>query len=309
MSDDAVLARLRERLEHLNHGDTVDVVEFRALVELYASLVHKFDKVLAISDKYQRLLETVATGGTPGSGDSHPRTGSAGRSREALSPTVEGLVQRLREHPDEDVAKLVNRFVKLQAQLTKIMSISDVYQSQLRETTLKLEKMARTDVLTELSNRRDMTEHLDMESARSARSGRTFGIILFDIDHFKSVNDKHGHEAGDAVLVAVGEVFRSVLRSTDLCARWGGEEFLILCPETDLGQTAAVAEKCRCSVETTVIPIAEKALQVTVSGGVSAMSPHCDWDWELLVREADAALYQAKTTGRNKVETGAVGCA
>ncbi|TVR72457.1 MAG: GGDEF domain-containing protein [Spirochaetaceae bacterium] len=288
--------------------DAVDLEEFRALEERYARLERKFDKVLAISDKYQRLLESVTVAGTRDPADSPARTGATARSPGTLPPAMEELVQRLREHPEGDVATLVKRFEKLQAQLAKIMSISDVYQSQLRETTLKLEKMARTDVLTELSNRRDMTEHLEMESARSARSGRAFGIILFDIDFFKGVNDNHGHEAGDTVLITIGEVFRSVLRGTDLCARWGGEEFLILCPETDLDQTAAVAEKCRRSVETRVIPLAEKRLQVTVSGGVSAMRPGCDWDWELLVREADAALYHAKSGGRNRVEIGAVGC-
>ena len=206
----------------------------------------------------------------------------------------------------EEFRALKERFLKLQAQLDKIMSISDVYQSQLRESTLKLEKMARTDTLTELSNRRDMTERLEMESARSARSGRAFGIILFDIDLFKSVNDNYGHEAGDKVLITVGELFRSVLRGSDLCARWGGEEFLILCPETDLDQTLAVAEKCRRAVETAPFLFSGQTVQVTVSGGVSAMRPHCDWDWELLVREADAALYQAKDGGRNRVEIGAV---
>lgn len=280
--------------------DTVDLQAFLDLQERYNKLEHKFDKVLAISDKYQQLLESVSLSGH------HTRTTT--RSRGPLSPGADALVQRLKDHRDNDVQLLVRRFVKLQLQLAKIMSISDVYQTQLRESTLKLEKMARTDMLTELSNRRDMTEHLEMESLRSARTGRVFGIILFDIDFFKSVNDNYGHSAGDAVLITVGKVLRSELRGSDLCARWGGEEFLLLCPETDLDQTRAVAEKCRQAVESASVSTSGETIRVTVSGGVTALRPPCDRDWEMLVREADDALYLAKNRGRNRVEIAEAGC-
>lgn len=315
MSEDRILEELQQRVARLGAAEVVDAEEFRAVVEEYARMSHQFAKVLAISDKYQRLLETVANGG---SGIAH-RTGNKTERRGAgprgaasrkgdpgargtpgMAPDVEALVRRLRQHADEDVRTLANHFEKQQAQLVKIMSISDVYQSQLRETTLKLELMARTDMLTELANRRDMSERLEMESARSARSGQTFGVILFDIDNFKRVNDTYGHDAGDRVLISVAETFRAVLRGSDVCARWGGEEFLILCPETDLEQTRAVAEKCRQAVERREFPQGLEFLRITISGGVSA-TRQPQYTWERMLRDADTALYEAKNSGKNKV--------
>ena len=302
MSDAPDIARLKRRVQEISTGsleadapvsDTpVSNEEFLQLATDYIRLSERFSKVLEISDKYHELVRSVNLNefGTP-------------RRRPAVSAgELEGKMQevlaRVDALEDPDLKVLAKQYRKLHSQLSKIMAISDVYQSQLRDTTLRLELMARTDMLTELSNRRDMSERLVMESARSTRNNQPYGIVLFDIDDFKRVNDTYGHEAGDQVLVMVATTLRENLRASDVCARWGGEEFLLLCPETTLDQVAAVAEKCRQAVELESIQSAGKKLSVTVSGGISSGA---EQDWEALVREADIALYEAKTQGKNQV--------
>ncbi len=212
------------------------------------------------------------------------------------------LIKKLRNHKDPDVRELVSRLEKTEAQMHKIMSISDVYQAQLHDSTAQLERMARTDMLTGLANRRDMTDRLMAESARCHRSGNDYAVILYDIDDFKRINDTWGHKVGDHVLVKVAEAVRSVLRVSDVCARWGGEEFLVLCPDTDLSRAIVVAEKCRHAVEETEIVSGGNRITVTVSGGVctSRTGNGCH-DWEHLVLQADTAMYSAKVRKKNKV--------
>lgn len=226
---------------------------------------------------------------------------------------IDPFVERLRNHSDPDIRELVARYEKTQSQMHKIMSISDVYQAQLHDTTLQLERMARSDMLTGLANRRDMTERLAAESARSERHERPFAVILYDIDNFKRINDTWGHKAGDHALVAVAETIRSVIRVSDVCARWGGEEFLVLCTDTDRDQALIVAEKCRCAVEETPVRVKDEEITVTVSGGVCSsedIRSHVPGgtlkgktvvDWEQMVLHADTAMYTAKVQQKNKI--------
>jgi diguanylate cyclase (GGDEF)-like protein/PAS domain S-box-containing protein len=170
----------------------------------------------------------------------------------------------------------------------------------------ELASQARTDALTMLANRRHASETLGAEVERARRYGRPLAVVLFDLDHFKQVNDDLGHEAGDAVLRTFGEVLRSNARGTDVVARWGGEEFLAILHEADLDAAAAFADRVRAALSATTplarfLDEADEPRAVTVSAGVAAMPPGEDIDADTLVRRADEALYDAKESGRDRV--------
>lgn len=164
---------------------------------------------------------------------------------------------------------------------------------------MRMEYMARTDLLTGLSNRRDMVERLDRELSRYKRYGAPFSVILFDIDNFKQVNDRYGHDVGDKTLRTIAGVFGRELRKTDVCGRWGGEEFLVLCPETGPAEAFLVGEKCRRAIGATEMYSRLGDIRVTLSGGICGVEPGLGIDE--LIRRADEALYGAKGSGKNKV--------
>ncbi len=161
------------------------------------------------------------------------------------------------------------------------------------------EEASRTDSLTGLPNRRGLLEASDGALVRSRRSGRTVSIVLSDLDHFKRVNDSLGHAAGDAVLKAVADAIRSTVRSQDVAARWGGEEFLLLLPDTGKEGAVHVAESARSAISALVIEHNGSRIQVTLSLGVAEHL--ADRSIEETIAQADAALYLAKEEGRNRV--------
>jgi diguanylate cyclase (GGDEF)-like protein len=166
---------------------------------------------------------------------------------------------------------------------------------------LELQRDARTDALTGLDNRRAVEERALLELKRASRADAPVSLIMCDIDRFKEINDRHGHEAGDAVLRSVANRLRGALRETDLLGRWGGDEFLAVLGDADLLSAAEVAERMRASVAAT--PLDEIAGSATISVGVSTRqdSAVAARAWEQLLKEADAHLYHAKTAGRNRV--------
>lgn len=161
------------------------------------------------------------------------------------------------------------------------------------------EKASRTDDLTDLSNRRDMQERLAAEFSRHQRAGHHFSIVLVDLDLFKNINDHYGHDAGDQVLQQFASLMKSVIRQTDIGARWGGEEFLILLPDTSLLQALTLAERLRSEVASTPFRSGDKTLPVTISAGVCSIASIGSVN-ELL-RQADVHLYNAKEAGRNRI--------
>ena len=158
---------------------------------------------------------------------------------------------------------------------------------------------AATDVLTGLPNNRSVHDTLRRMVAQASRTVSPLSAALLDLDHFKHVNDAHGHSRGDEVLAAVAATLRSSLRESDFVGRYGGEEFLILLPDTGKQQARTVAEKVRAAVEAIVLSNLE--LRVTASLGVATLPDDCG-DADSLVRAADRALYAAKGRGRNRVE-------
>lgn len=172
----------------------------------------------------------------------------------------------------------------------------NVWIQQNRLLKAQLRALATTDFLTGCANRRHFMAAMEQEILRVQRTQRPLSLILFDIDHFKRINDLHGHAAGDQVLVGVTELVRSRLRATDILARHGGEEFAVLAPETDLPGALGLAEKCRLSLQGMHFATAG---EVTASFGVATRA--MNESVETLFKRADISLYKAKAAGRNCV--------
>lgn len=160
-----------------------------------------------------------------------------------------------------------------------------------------LKVAANTDMLTGLLNRRAMMHQLEIAMNHFYRSDRTFAIILIDVDFFKRVNDVYGHDGGDMVLVHLAQILQTKMRQIDSASRWGGEEFLILLPDTMLHQAEEIAERLRYYVETNPT---QSNIQITISLGIAVIRQHGD-SLESLITAADHALYEAKRSGRNRV--------
>lgn len=167
-----------------------------------------------------------------------------------------------------------------------------------------MRELATTDSLTGLFNRRRFMELCDREYSRSLRYGRALSMFMMDIDHFKLVNDEHGHDVGDQVLRSISETAIMALRGADIIGRIGGEEFAVLLPETENGSALEVAERLRLSIERSSIETTAGSLNITVSIGVSSMAPDIT-SVDKLLKRADVALYDAKQSGRNRVVVGA----
>lgn len=164
---------------------------------------------------------------------------------------------------------------------------------------LELRRAAETDTLTGVLSRRAFRERGDREMALARRHGHDLGCVCIDLDHFKSINDRFGHPAGDAVLTGAADCIRSMLRQTDLFGRLGGEEFAVLLPHADQARAMDVAQRIRAAIARHGHQIAGKRLTVTASLGVASFDAAAA-DLDALLAQADAALYEAKAAGRNR---------
>jgi len=173
---------------------------------------------------------------------------------------------------------------------------------ELQALNIALERLARTDALTNLPNRMSTTERLEIEFARFKRTGVPYSVLVLDIDFFKRINDTYGHAIGDDMLRHVATVLITTLRNTDFVGRTGGEEFVIILPETDLSAAIIVAEKVRVAVASSSAP---SAGNVTVSIGVREVLAS-DLDAQTAVTRADGLMYQAKANGRNRIQAGPI---
>lgn len=164
----------------------------------------------------------------------------------------------------------------------------------------QLQAAARTDAKTGLLNAAAWQREADTEIVRARRTGDTLALLIIDIDHFKRVNDAHGHLVGDQVLVGVASMLRSQLRDYDVVGRFGGEEFVVLLPGADIDEARRVAERLRVRIGHMAIPVDDTLVRVTISAGVALLSVHGD-DLIDLLTAADLALYRAKELGRDRV--------
>lgn len=174
-------------------------------------------------------------------------------------------------------------------------------QDELWERNAELNRMSRTDSLTGLYNRWHLDEALVQESSTARRYDEPMSVVLFDIDHFKRVNDTYGHPAGDLVLTEFARRLTNGLRAGDVAGRWGGEEFLLILPRTGITDAAHVAERIRIMTADMPIMAGDHSITVTVSGGCASGPVVDPGD---LVKTADAHLYRAKEGGRNMIVSG-----
>jgi len=184
----------------------------------------------------------------------------------------------------------------LAALLMAVLLTSSYWIWRLRRVNAQLHHLSRSDVLTGLYNRAGFTEIMDRELARAKRSGQTLSVILLDIDFFKRINDQLGHEVGDKVLRELALLLRAVARHVDILVRWGGEEFLVICPATQEQQAVVLAERILAAVR---MHIFSTPWPLTVSAGLASLQP--DQNPDTLFAQADEALLQAKRLGRDRL--------
>jgi two-component system cell cycle response regulator len=188
---------------------------------------------------------------------------------------------------------------KIQMGSTTILKFT--YGDELEESfQQKMYDAALHDGLTGAFNKRHFLDRLPTEIAYARRHRTPLSLLMFDVDHFKLVNDRHGHVAGDYVLATIAEIVTSTLRTEDLFARYGGEEFSILCRGAPLEKASVLAERLRAKIETYLFEHHGRRIQVTISVGVTTFVDNGD-PANQLIADADAALYHAKRTGRNRV--------
>lgn len=190
----------------------------------------------------------------------------------------------------------------LAGRLSSIRKRLGVQKAALTEALAQIQAMAIRDELTGLLNRRHMQALLEQETLRCARTGRSYCVALLDIDHFKRINDRHGHAAGDAGLRAFASAAQGAIRSADVLARWGGEEFVLMLADTAMPPAVAGLERLRAQVAAMEIAVGAKYVQLTVSAG---LTEHLAGETLTQTLErADNLLYEAKAAGRNKVVSG-----
>src|SRR5947208_11062991 len=172
---------------------------------------------------------------------------------------------------------------------------------RLRDNVQMSIEMAITDALTGLYNRRYMESHIGTLVEQAAARGKPLTVLVLDIDYFKSINDTHGHDAGDDVLREFAIRIRKSIRGIDLACRYGGEEFVVVMPETDMAVATVVAERLRRRIASEPFPIQQgaRAIDVTISIGLAALGR--DDNAARVLKRADQALYRAKRDGRNRV--------
>jgi diguanylate cyclase (GGDEF)-like protein len=217
-------------------------------------------------------------------------------ARDDRNSKLQGLEQGASDYITKpfDPAEMVAR-VRIHLQLRQL-------QEELRQANAKLMLVSHTDHLTGLYNRRYLMDVLERELSRVQRSASFLSLLILDIDHFKEINDRYGHQGGDLVLAEAASVFRKELRVYDTAARYGGDEFIAVIPGASLSEALAVAERIRGSVEQSRFSERMEDVKLTVSIGVAIYPGSGIETLEDFIREADGALYRAKAGGRNRVE-------
>lgn len=224
----------------------------------------------------------------------------------SFSQTINGAIYRdgddvlvMGEHDISDMQRLSMEVLQLNTELAEAQRGLIRQNQTLQRSNQLILDTSRTDPLTGIANRRRFDERLLEELDRCHRTGGGLSLALADVDHFKQVNDDFGHLAGDAVLKALALAMRAGTRPYDLVARWGGEEFIILLPDTEPERAVEVADRIRLAFSGGTVPEVNRS--VTVSFGIAAARPRDSA--ETLLARADAALYRAKEDGRNRVRT------
>jgi len=249
------------------------------------------------------IVSLFLTDGDPLRLVSHLRASEATRQLPILLVADEGELPRLAKGLDLGANDYILRPIDRNELIARVRTQvrRKRLQDRLRENYERSLELALTDGLTGLYNRRYVMAHLDELMSRAVEGGKQLAVLLFDIDHFKQINDRHGHDAGDAVLAELAKRTLRDVRSFDLVSRYGGEEFLVVMPDTPLSVSATVGERLRRGVGDTPFQLPSGGeIAVTISVGVANMLDESDTPGSLLKR-ADEALYLGKNSGRNRV--------
>ena len=220
--------------------------------------------------------------------------------------STESKVEGLEAGADDYITKPIE-FAELKARVRSMLRIKKLQEDleererELLEANERLRHMSRTDALTGLENRRSIERQLDTMFAHGLRLNEPLGCVMCDLDRFKSVNDTHGHHAGDAVLKQFAHILKKAAREIDVVGRYGGEEFILLLPGTVIDAAVTFAERVRKEVEAHTFVFEGGSIRRTVSFGVAGWPHPRITDCDAIVRSADDALYVAKETGRNRV--------
>ena len=212
----------------------------------------------------------------------------------------EDLIEGMDAGADDYITKPFDQH-ELQVRLRAGRRLAEL-QAELLAAREALREQATRDSLTRLWNRSAILDMLGRELSRSSRERTPIGVVIVDLDHFKSVNDSHGHLAGDAVLCEAARRMQGAIRQYDTIGRYGGEEFLILLPGCDEQSSFTQAERLRKQIAQAELSLNGAFLRLTASFGVTCAVPGEPWNQETLIRKADEALYMAKKLGRNRVE-------
>lgn len=305
--------------QHNFIGATGVGVTAAAVDDLIARYQHRFQRSIYFTDAHGKVVVAGRDGPRPGT-DIHAADGLASVADAALMPgggafeyQRDGETHLLRVHflPELNWYLFVERvqdealtgirhavYANLAVAIVATAIVVVLLGLTISLFQGRIERVATTDKLTGLRNRQAQDILLQQAMRESGRSGRPLSVIIFDIDHFKLVNDRHGHLAGDQVLRGVAASTVASLRSADVVCRWGGEEFLAMLTNCDRGNALVLAEKIRANIEETVTPFNGGAVRVTVSLGVTQMQGGDNAD--KLLNRADKALYEAKRQGRNR---------
>jgi diguanylate cyclase (GGDEF)-like protein len=291
-----------------SHAQTLDEIDEEEQLALHAAMIGLSGEIadVWIGDDTSAAAGAVRT-------RAHNLLGLTGPAVEATLEEVAGLAPELSRLfelvilPPEEMIEVLGQAKQALTQLS-LEHLQRAVQAEAVTETLaarnhELEAEAHVDPLTSLGNRRQLEQTLASEFAAASYLGRPLSLLFCDIDHFKSVNDTYGHHAGDQVLAAVAAGIADTIRKTDHCARFGGEEFVVLLPNSGAAEALEVAERIRVHVAQMVTPVeGDDRLQVTISLGAATTSPaHPYPSPEALTNSADGALYEAKRGGRNRV--------
>lgn len=202
---------------------------------------------------------------------------------------------------NEQLLHLNSQYEQTVQALQTVIAEKERLHEELQRANAELTRMASHDALTGLANRRALADTLDHDLAQAAREKTTVCVAVLDLDHFKLVNDEHGHDVGDAVLRHVAQVLKDTVRESDLAARFGGEEMVLVLPNTTCAQAEVVLERVRKAIETRPAEVGERRVSVTASFGAACTHRQTRGTSQALFKAADEALYEAKRAGRNRV--------
>jgi len=220
----------------------------------------------------------------------------------AIDPGDMKPYSQMLQEANEELGRLNLSYEQLVIELKQAKEKSDQLSHELKDANMRLKDLVYVDALTGLYNHRFFQESLDKELSRAKRYHSSVSLILFDIDFFKKVNDTYGHPAGDQVLINIAKEIKKTVRPSDIVSRYGGEEFTVILPETDITGVKVFAARLRRCVEGIITKVEDQQLMVTISLGGTSFSPeHTETSKDDLIQAADRALYMSKNNGRNQV--------